>query len=279
MKTAKPTEAVSVVGPIALANPASERPILTIENVTKRYVDAAARESLVLDSVNLNVRESEFLSVIGPSGCGKTTLMKICAGLLPQTSGAVGFDGRPGTPPPNKMGVVFQAAALLPWRTVMANILLPAVIQHSDMAAAKRRATELLEMLNLVGSEDKYPWELSGGMQQRVSIARSLVLEPEVLFMDEPFGALDAMTREKLNLDLQNIHLRTGATIIFVTHNISEAVFLSDRIVAMAAKPGRIAEVIDVELPRPRTQQSYIQDDFRDVEIRVRQSFDLAAAS
>jgi NitT/TauT family transport system ATP-binding protein len=176
------------------------------------------------------------------------------------------------------MGVVFQSAALLPWRTVMANILLPATIQHADMKKAKQRAAELLDMLNLTGIESKYPWELSGGMQQRVSIARSLVLEPEVLFMDEPFGALDAMTREKLNLDLQDIHTRTGATIMFVTHNISEAVFLSDRIVAMAARPGRIAEIIDVDLHRPRTQESYVDDDFRDIETRVRNSFDRAAA-
>ncbi len=253
--------------------------LLTVDNVSKSYVDAAANSTLVLSDVNLSIRAGEFVSVIGPSGCGKTTLMKICAGLLPQTSGTVRFDGVPGNPPPRKMGVVFQSAALLPWRTVLANILLPAVIQKADMRVAKTRAAELLEMLNLTGTESKYPWELSGGMQQRVSIARALVLEPEIIFMDEPFGALDAMTREKLNIDLQDIHKRTGATIMFVTHNISEAVFLSDRIVAMAARPGRIAEIIDVDLSRPRTQESYVGEDFRDVETRVRHSFDLAAAS
>ena len=253
--------------------------ILTVDNVSKSYVDAASNANLVLSSVDLTLHQGEFVSVIGPSGCGKTTLMKICAGLLPQTGGTVSFEGRIGNPPPRKMGVVFQSAALLPWRTVIANILLPAVIQKADMGRARKRAAELLEMLNLTGTESKYPWELSGGMQQRVSIARALVLEPEIIFMDEPFGALDAMTREKLNIDLQDIHRRTGATIMFVTHNISEAVFLSDRIVAMAARPGRIAEIVDVDLARPRTQESYVEAGFRDVETHVRHSFDLAAAS
>ncbi|TXN30938.1 ABC transporter ATP-binding protein [Lacisediminihabitans profunda] len=259
-------------------NQDTAEPILAVENVSKSY-SGTDEASLVLRSVNLTVAKSEFISIIGPSGCGKTTLMKICAGLLSQTSGVVTFAGKAGTPPPRKMGVVFQSAALLPWRTVMANILLPATIQKANMTKAKERARELLDMLNLVGVESKYPWELSGGMQQRVSIARSLVLEPEVLFMDEPFGALDAMTREKLNLDLQAIHARTGATIMFVTHNIAEAVFLSDRIVAMAARPGRVADVIDVTLDRPRTQDSYVDEDFREIETRVRNSFDRAAAS
>jgi len=253
-------------------------PILAIENVSKSY-SGSDSASLVLRSVDLTIAKSEFVSIIGPSGCGKTTLMKICAGLLTKSSGTVTFDGKLGTPPPRKMGVVFQSAALLPWRTVLGNIMLPAIIQKADLVRAKERAHELLEMLNLVGIDDKYPWELSGGMQQRVSIARSLVLEPEVLFMDEPFGALDAMTREKLNIDLQAIHARTGATIMFVTHNIAEAVFLSDRIVAMAARPGRIADIIEVDLHRPRTQNSYVDDDFREVEARVRTSFDRAAAS
>jgi NitT/TauT family transport system ATP-binding protein len=253
-------------------------PILAVENVSKSYTSSNAPGSLVLSSVNLSVAKSEFVSIIGPSGCGKTTLMKICAGLLSKSGGTVSFAGKVGTPPPAKMGVVFQSAALLPWRTVLANILLPAAIQHANMDKAKARARELLDMLNLSGIESKYPWELSGGMQQRVSIARSLVLEPEVIFMDEPFGALDAMTREKLNLDLQDIHTRTGATIMFVTHNISEAVFLSDRIVAMAARPGRIADIIDVDLKRPRTQDSYVDEEFREIETRVRNSFDRAAA-
>jgi NitT/TauT family transport system ATP-binding protein len=253
-------------------------PILSVVDVSKRYSDSPDAP-LVLQSVNLDIAKSEFVSIIGPSGCGKTTLMKICAGLLSHSSGTVEFDGKTGTPPPRKMGIVFQSAALLPWRTVMANVLLPAIIQKADMAKAKVRARELLDMLNLKDIDSKYPWELSGGMQQRVSIARSLVLEPEVLFMDEPFGALDAMTREKLNIDLQEIHHRTGATIVFVTHNISEAVFLSDRIVAMAAKPGRVADIIDVDIERPRTQASYVDEEFRETETRVRESFDRAAAN
>jgi NitT/TauT family transport system ATP-binding protein len=261
-----------------MTNTAAEQAILTVDGVSKSY-GPTGRAALVLDDVDLEIRKGEFVSIIGPSGCGKTTLMKICAGLLPQTTGTVAFDGRPGTPPPNRMGIVFQSAALLPWRNVLDNILLPAVIQRTDLAAARARAVELLAMLNLTDIEKKYPWELSGGMQQRVSIARSLVQQPEVIFMDEPFGALDAMTREKLNLDLQDIHHRTGATIMFVTHNISEAVFLSDRIVAMAARPGRIAEIIDVDLSRPRTEDSYVAEDFREVEAAVRHSFDLAAAS
>ncbi|WP_213451307.1 ABC transporter ATP-binding protein [Rhizomonospora bruguierae] len=256
-----------------------ESAILDADGVSKSYTTKDSGPHPALSNVSLTVAKGEFLSIIGPSGCGKTTLLKICAGLLAPSTGSLSFKKRPGPPRPRSMGVVFQTPALLPWRTVRDNVLLPAIIQHADRKAAEVRAVELLEMLNLAGTADKYPFQLSGGMQQRVAIARSLLLDPEIIFMDEPFGALDAMTREKLNIEVQNVHARTGATIIFVTHNISEAVFLSDRIVAMSAGPGRISSIVTVDLPRPRTANSYVLPEFREQERIVRDVFDTAATS
>lgn len=255
---------------------ASGTALLELRQLSKTYTTANEGPSVALQGVDLAVRSGEFVSIVGPSGCGKTTLVKIAAGLLSRTSGEVLFEGRPGTPPPTRLGVVFQTPALLPWRTVLANVVLPAVIQRTDLDVARSRARDLLGMLDLSGSADRYPWELSGGMQQRVAIARALVLEPDIIVMDEPFGALDAMTRERLNSDVQQIHAETGATFVFVTHNIGEAVFLSDRIVAMASRPGRIAQIIDVDLPRLRTSDTYTTERFRSLERQVRQTLDLA---
>lgn len=250
--------------------------LLELRQLSKTYTTANEGLSVALESVDLVVRSGEFVSIVGPSGCGKTTMVKIASGLLSKTSGEVLFEGRPGTPPPARLGVVFQTPALLPWRTVLANVVLPAVIQRTDMGLARQRARDLLRMLDLSGSEDRYPWELSGGMQQRVAIARALVLQPDIIVMDEPFGALDAMTRERLNSDVQRIHAETAATFLFVTHNIGEAVFLSDRIVAMAARPGRVAQTFDVDLPRLRTNDTYTTERFRSLERQVRQTLDLA---
>jgi NitT/TauT family transport system ATP-binding protein len=250
--------------------------MLSLRSVSKTYVTEQGSNGLALQSVDLDVAKGEFVSLIGPSGCGKTTLLKIAAGLLAASEGQVYFDGSAGTPPPKTMGVVFQSPSLLPWRTVLGNVLFPAVIHRADLARLKPRAHELLEMLNLAGSESKYPWELSGGMQQRASIARSLLLEPDVIFMDEPFGALDAMTREKLNTDVQELHLRNDTTVLFVTHNIPESIFLSDRIVALSSSPGRVSDIIEVNLPRPRTEESYTSDAFRALERRIREAFHVA---
>lgn len=247
--------------------------VVSLESVSKTYATRQKSDGFALSSVDLSINKGEFVSLIGPSGCGKTTLLKIAAGLLSATKGSVSFEGAPGSPPPAKMGVVFQSASLLPWRTVLDNVLFPGVIQRADGKKLRRRALELLEVMNLSGSESKYPAELSGGMQQRVSIARSLLLEPEIVFMDEPFGALDAMTREKLNEDVQRLHQQENMTFLFVTHNISEAVFLSDRIVALSASPGRISEIIDVDLQRPRTEDSYTDERFREHERHIRDVF------
>lgn len=247
-------------------------PILELRSVTKRYRTEGARDVLALSDATLAIERSEFVSLIGPSGCGKTTLLKICAGLVGHSKGSLLFEGAKGAPPPERMGVVFQSPVLLPWRTVVENVVLPAHIQGHSLADAKARASDLLSMLQLSGTEESYPWELSGGMQQRVAIARSLLTTPEILFMDEPFGALDAMTRESLNIELQEIHSREGATVLFVTHSISEAVFLSDRVAVMSSGPGRIVDVVDVPLARPRSPDDFVTEEFRQIEAAVRET-------
>jgi NitT/TauT family transport system ATP-binding protein len=252
--------------------------ILSLEAVSKTYRTKQGSDGLALSPVDLTVEKGEFISIIGPSGCGKTTLLKIAAGLLMASGGTVRFEGAPGSPPPKKMGFVFQSASLLPWRTVLDNVLFPGEIQGRKGKELRARALDLIRVMGLSGSETKYPAELSGGMQQRASIARSLLLEPEIVFMDEPFGALDAMTRERLNEDVQRLHLTHRTTFLFVTHNITEAVFLSDRIVALSASPGRISDIIDVDVERPRTEESLTDERFRQIERRIRDIFHAAPA-
>lgn len=233
------------------SNPSSA--ILNIDGVAKTYRRSDGHEATALLPVTAKLFQGEFISLVGPSGCGKTTLLKLCAGLIQQSSGQVTF-GSSGKPvQPGSYGFVFQAPALLPWRTVRSNVMLPAQILGLDQVAAAKRATELLELVRLAHAGDKRPSELSGGMQQRVSIARALLHDPQLLFMDEPFGALDAMTREELNLELQRIHLDQGKTVLFVTHDIEEAVLLSDRILVMSAGPGRLVANLEVTLNRPRS--------------------------
>lgn len=240
--------------------------------IEKRFGAAGPK---ILSGVDLKINRGEFVSIVGPSGCGKTTLLKIIAGIIPLSDGVVSFDGSNRPMLPGDFGMVFQQAALLPWRSVLSNVLLPADIMGLDRASAAARAGELLRVMQLQDHVAKnYPGELSGGMQQRVSIARALLHRPQVLMMDEPFGALDALTRETLNMHLQDVHLQEGCTIVFVTHSITEAVLLSDRIVVMHAHPGRIAETVDVGLPRPRTIRSAASAEFRSVEMRVRQILD-----
>ena len=205
-----------------------------------------------LKPLDFDIRAGEFVSVIGPSGCGKSTLMKMVAGLLPISGGELELSGRPVRGPQTDVGIVFQSALLLPWRRVIDNILLQAEIRNLPMAAARERAQALIEMAGLTGFEQKYPWQLSGGMQQRVAILRALLHDPPVLLMDEPFGALDAMTRERMNLELQRIWMTSKKTVLLITHSIPEAIFLSDRVFVMSERPGRIVEVVDIELPRPR---------------------------
>ena len=209
----------------------------------------------VLEKINVQAENGEFISVAGPSGCGKTTFLRVVAGLLKPTSGVVHVLGQEVQGPHSQVGIVFQGPVLLNWRTVMGNIMLQAEIRGFNLGVYRKRTMELIELVGLKGFEKKYPYQLSGGMQQRVSICRALVHDPPLLLMDEPFGALDAMTREAMNLELQRIWMESKKTILFITHSLPEAVFLSDKIYVMSARPGRILKCAEVEIdsPRPRS--------------------------
>ena len=227
-------------------------PTIEVKGIGKTF-RSRRRTTTALSTVDLTIRQNEFITLVGPSGCGKSTLLKIIGALATPTHGTVTYDGKLIVRPQPNVGFVFQEPALLPWRSVMDNILLPAEILGLAMAATRTHAQELIELTGLAGFEKHEPHELSGGMQQRVSICRALVTRPSILLMDEPFAALDAMTREELALELLRIWDRDKKTVIFVTHSIPEAILLADRVVAMSARPGRIAKIVDVDLPRPRT--------------------------
>ena len=214
----------------------------------------STRKSVItaLDGVTLDIAPGEFVSLLGPSGCGKTTLLRLIAGLETPHSGVVHIDGDPVTEPHPELGIVFQNDLLMPWRTVLENVMIQADVRRIRSEAMETRALDLLEQVGLAGFEDKYPKELSGGMRQRVGICRALLHQPRLLLMDEPFAALDAMTRDQISVDLAEIAYRAGTTVVFVTHSITEAVFLSDRILVMSARPGRIDTEVDIELERPR---------------------------
>ena len=218
-----------------------------------------------------DVKAGEFVSLVGPSGCGKSTILQICAGLVPPTSGSVELGGVQARPGRREIGIMFQAPVLLPWRSVSANVLLPTEIFGMDKEPARKRALELLDLVGLKGFEDKQPWELSGGMQQRASLARVLVADPDILLMDEPFSALDEFTRERLNLELANIHETLGRTVLYVTHNIEEAVFLSDRVVVMKPHPGEILDIVETGLPRPRKLEVLQEASTIELVIKIRQ--------
>jgi NitT/TauT family transport system ATP-binding protein len=206
-----------------------------------------------LRGIDLAVAEGEFVAVLGRSGCGKSTLLRLISGLLPVSAGEVRVSGDQVTKPRRDIAMMFQKPALLPWRSVLDNVLLPMQIFGGKKAAHRDRAHELLAMTGLTGFEKRLPHELSGGMQQRVALCRSLIANPRVMLMDEPFSALDALTREELSGELQRVHMELGTTIVFVTHSIDEAVLLADRVVVLSPRPGRIREILDVKIPRPRT--------------------------
>jgi NitT/TauT family transport system ATP-binding protein len=227
-------------------------PAIALRDVGKTYATGDGPVP-ALDRVSFEVAEGEFVAVVGRSGCGKSTMLKIIAGLLPKSCGGVEVDGVAVTAPLRDAGIVFQAPTLLAWRSVLDNVLLPAEFLHLDRAAARRRALELLKLVGLQGFERRYPRELSGGMQQRVAISRALVHDPRILLLDEPFGALDALTREDMNLELLRIWSERRKTSVLITHSIPEAVFLADRVIVMTPRPGRVAEIVPVALPRPRT--------------------------
>jgi NitT/TauT family transport system ATP-binding protein len=227
---------------------------IEFRDVTKSF-GAGAKRMLALSGINLSIEEGQFVSILGESGCGKTTLLRIAAGLIPPTSGSVVMDGVTVTKPGRDVGFVFQQSVLLEWRTVLENILLPVEIFKLDLKEQREKALDLLKMLGLGGFENHYPIQLSGGMQQRVSIARALILSPSVLLMDEPFGALDAITREQMNSELLRIWSLSRTTAVFITHDIGEATFLSDRVVLLGSRPGCVKEIFDIPLPRPRTAE------------------------
>ena len=226
-----------------------------------------------LKPLDFSIREGEFISVVGPSGCGKSTLLKMVAGLLPTSGGMLTLAGKPIKGPQRDVGIVFQSAVLLAWRSVLDNILLQAEMRRMPMQQAREKARQLMDMAGLAGFEGKYPWQLSGGMQQRASICRALLHDPTVLLMDEPFGALDAMTREKMNLELQRIWSQSKKTVLLITHSIPEAIFLSDRVIVMSERPGSIAAVYDIDLPRQRTLDMMGSPEFSEHAKKVRAHF------
>ena len=227
-------------------------PFIRIENLRKVF-RVSGRELVAVQEVTLDIREGELVSIVGPSGCGKSTILSILAGLLPADGGSFEI-GTPESPftPGRDIGMVFQKALLLKWRTILDNVLLPAEILGLPRRESRERARDLLQMVGLDGFTDAYPQQLSGGMQQRASIARALVHDPKLILMDEPFGALDALTREKMNLELLRIWRESRKTILFVTHGIQEAVFLGSQVAVMTAGPARMADQFRIELPEPR---------------------------
>lgn len=218
-----------------------------------RSFDGRSGRVEALRNIDLDIADGEFVAVLGRSGCGKSTLLRLVAGLLPVTAGEVTVADAPVARPRQDVAMLFQRPALLPWRTVLDNVLLPVEIFGWKRAQHRDRARQLLELAGLTGFEKRLPHELSGGMQQRVSLCRSLISQPRVMLMDEPFSALDALTREELSGELQRIHMETSATVVFVTHSIEEAVLLADRVVVLSPRPGRIRDIVDVTIPRPRT--------------------------
>ncbi len=255
----------------------ARRPVTTaklrIDQATKNYKTRTGIVQALAD-VTFDVADGELVCVLGPSGCGKSTLLWALSGLHPLTRGRILLDGEPITRPHPAIAMIFQEANLLPWRSLLRNIQLPFEIKHTSVAAQRERIASLLRRVGLDGFEHKYPRELSGGMQQRASIVRSLAVDPSVLLMDEPFGALDAFTRDEMNLLIQEIWMDTGKTVVFITHNIAEAIFLADRIVVLSARPGRLSRIFPIDLPRPRTLAMTTTPRFIDMLVEVKASID-----
>lgn len=228
---------------------------------------------LALQDINLEISEGEFVCIVGPSGCGKSTLLRCIAGLEPISAGHLALQGTSITAPPKNMGVVFQRDLLLEWRTVLDNVLIAAELHDLRRSDYEDRARKLLSLFGLDSFLDRYPRELSGGMRQRVSICRAMLTDPQLLLMDEPFGALDPFTRDELNSELQRTWLATGKTIVFITHSISEAVYLGDRVVVMSRNPGRIEKSISIELDRPRGLDIRDSNEFSDYVVQIRETF------
>jgi NitT/TauT family transport system ATP-binding protein len=250
--------------------------VVQIEGVTKQFGRGG---TTAVQGIDLGIEEREFVSLIGPSGCGKSTLLRIVGDLIQPTSGSVVVNGKPARQAriDRDYGIVFQDPVLYDWRTVAKNIALPLELARWDRRRRTERVRAMLELVELQGFESHHPWQLSGGMQQRVSIARALAFDPALLLMDEPFGALDEMTRERLNMELLRIWEASGSTIVFVTHSIAEAVFLSTRVVVMSARPGRISDLIPIDLPQPRTGATREEPRFFELVTRVREALHMGA--
>ena len=243
---------------------------ITARGLGKAYATSAGEPIQALAQVDFEVGVGEFVSIVGPSGCGKTTVMRILAGLVDGYTGSVSIGERVVHGPTPEIGVVFQDANLMPWRNVLANVMLPGQVLRLDKAACKARALHLLALVGLSGFEEKLPGELSGGMRQRAAIARALLHDPKILLLDEPFGALDAMTRDTMNVELARIAAQAGKTVFLITHSIAESVFLSDRVLVMSSRPGRIIEEIAIDLPKPRTLDVVADPHFADTVLRIR---------
>ena len=249
------------------------RPVVEAIGVGKVFGTGDTRVP-ALESIDLTIGAGEFVSLIGPSGCGKSTFLRIVGDLTAPSSGEMRVNGKPARQArlDRDYGMVFQAPVLMDWRTVSRNIELPLEIMGFGKDERARRSADLLRLVELEGFENKHPWQLSGGMQQRVAIARALAFDPKLLLMDEPFGALDEMTRERMNLELMKIWGRTGTTIVFVTHSIPEAVFLSTRVVVMSPRPGRVSKIVDIDLPQPRTVMTRELDRYFELVTVVREA-------
>jgi NitT/TauT family transport system ATP-binding protein len=258
---------------------APAQPFIDIRSVRKQFRSRSGAFLEALSDTSLAVESNQFICIVGPSGCGKSTLLKMIAGLTTASSGAIVIDGIPVTGPRRDIGLVFQTPVMLPWRTILKNILVPAEVMKINPETSKRRAHDLLNLVGLEGFGDRYPDELSGGMRQRAAIARSLMHDPAVLLMDEPFGALDAMTREAMNLELLRIWQASMKTVILVTHSIEEALLLSDKVAVFAPRPGYVREVIDVPIARPRSAATRSDPVFIRLAERLRGYFEVIPAS
>ena len=245
---------------------------IRIEKLSKLF-GGGGEGVLALKDIDCTIGQGSFVTIVGPSGCGKSTLLRILAGLLDYDAGSVVLDGQPIRGTRRDVGVVFQSSILLPWRTILENVMLPAEVLGLDAKQARERAMQLLHMVRLEGFEHKLPRQLSGGMQQRASIARALLHDPKILLMDEPFGALDAMTRERMNLELQRIWAESGKTVVLITHSIPEAIFLGDTVLVMTPRPGSIERVLRVDLPRPRTMHAMATPEFGRIADEIRELF------
>ncbi len=255
----------------AVPIPRQHPPHVVISALSKRYGSGGG--VIALQGIDLDIERRQFVSIVGPSGCGKSTLLKCVGGLTDISSGTIVVDGRPIREPPPDMAIVFQRDILLDWRRVIDNILLPIDFRRQRNSAWVDKANTLLGQMGIGATGDRFPWQLSGGQRQRVAICRALIQDPSLLLMDEPFGALDAMTRDELNLELQRLWIQTHKTVLFITHGITEAVFLSDKVVVMGTNPGRIVETLEIDLPRPRTLDMRETPEFGAYAKRIRHIF------